>query len=73
MEILKAILLSVGLIIGVIILTSIICAVPTMLLWNWLMPTIFGLTKISFWQAFGLDLLCGILFKSSNNNNNNSN
>jgi hypothetical protein len=31
-------------------------------LWNWLMPTIFGLHLISFWQALGLLVLCKILF-----------
>jgi hypothetical protein len=31
-------------------------------LWNWLMPTIFGLQRISFWQAVGLLGLCWILF-----------
>ena len=35
-----------------------------MLLWNWLMPTIFGLTIISFWQALGLFALMRILFGS---------
>ena len=33
-----------------------------MLLWNWLMPAIFGLTAISFWQAMGLFALARILF-----------
>jgi hypothetical protein len=31
-------------------------------LWNWLMPGIFGLGVITFWQAFGLVLLAKILF-----------
>lgn len=31
-------------------------------LWNWLMPTIFGLPAIGFWQAVGLMALCWILF-----------
>jgi hypothetical protein len=31
-------------------------------LWNWLMPGIFGLPRISFWQAVGLLGLCWILF-----------
>ena len=31
-------------------------------LWNWLMPAIFGLGVITFWQAFGLVLLAKILF-----------
>lgn len=33
-----------------------------MLLWNWLMPELFGLPTISFWQAAGLLLFCKILF-----------
>ena len=33
-----------------------------MLLWNWLMPSIFGLGTISFWQALGICILCRILF-----------
>lgn len=33
-----------------------------MMLWNWLMPTIFGLPSISFLQAAGLLVLCKILF-----------
>ena len=36
----------------------------TQSLWNWLMPDIFGLKTISFWQAGGLMLLCFILFKN---------
>ena len=31
-------------------------------LWNWLMPTLFGLHVISFWQALGLLVLSKILF-----------
>jgi len=31
-------------------------------LWNWLMPAVFGLPAITFWQAFGLVLLAKILF-----------
>jgi hypothetical protein len=33
-----------------------------MLLWNWLMPEIFGLKTVSYWQAWGLLLLSCILF-----------
>ena len=33
-----------------------------MLLWNWLMPMIFGLTTIGFWEALGILLLSKILF-----------
>jgi hypothetical protein len=33
-----------------------------LLLWNWLLPPLFGLRQISFWQAFGILALCRILF-----------
>jgi hypothetical protein len=33
-----------------------------MLLWNWLLPSLFGFSQITFWQALGLLLLCRILF-----------
>jgi hypothetical protein len=32
------------------------------LLWNWLMPALFGLRTIGIWQALGLFLLSRILF-----------
>jgi hypothetical protein len=31
-------------------------------LWNWLMPPVFGLHTITYWQALGLLGLCWILF-----------
>ena len=31
-------------------------------LWNWLLPPLFGLRQITFWQALGLLALCRILF-----------
>jgi hypothetical protein len=52
-------------VIGLVVVAAVLMALPTMWLWNWLMPTIFGLIKIGFWQALGLNLLAGILFKSS--------
>jgi predicted membrane chloride channel (bestrophin family) len=33
-----------------------------MWLWNWLMPALFGLHAIRFWQALGLVILSKILF-----------
>lgn len=43
-----------------------------MLLWNWLMPEIFGLGEINYWQGFGLFILGRLLFGSHFNNNNNN-
>ena len=31
-------------------------------LWNWLLPSIFGLRQITFWEALGVLLLSRILF-----------
>jgi hypothetical protein len=33
-----------------------------MILWNWLMPAIFHLGPIAYWQAFGLVVLAKLLF-----------
>jgi hypothetical protein len=32
------------------------------LLWNWLLPPLFGWHQINFWQALGILVLCRILF-----------
>jgi hypothetical protein len=34
-----------------------------MLLWNWLMPYIFGLPELNYWKAWGVLILSSILFK----------
>ncbi len=31
-------------------------------LWNWLMPALFGLSAITYWQGLGLFILAKILF-----------
>jgi hypothetical protein len=33
-----------------------------MLLWNWLMPELFGLAEIGFWKAVGIILLAKLIF-----------
>ena len=43
-----------------------------MLLWNWLMPDIFGLKRVTYWQAWGLLILCCILFKDFGSGHSNS-
>lgn len=44
---------------------GLIGTLPVFLIWNDLMPTLFGLKSISFWQAAQLSILCAFLFKSS--------
>ena len=53
---------------GALFAVVIIFSLPVMWLWNWLMPEIFGLTEITFWQSVGLLILSGILFRSTSNN-----
>ena len=47
-------------IIGIIAL--VLFGFVVMWMWNWLMPSIFGLRLITFWQALGLVILSKILF-----------
>ena len=61
----KAIIGSVVSIVGLTILLGLVCALPVMWLWDWLMPTIFGLKEITLLQAWGLMALCGLLFKDN--------
>jgi len=48
-----------------IVAFSALLALPVMLLWDAVIPDIFGLKTITFMQAWGLSLLSGLLFKST--------
>jgi hypothetical protein len=64
----KNILTVISAVIGIVALVvgvSLLLAAPVMWLWDWLMPTLFGLKKITLCQAWGLMVLCGFLFKSN--------
>lgn len=50
-------------VIGFVAILSIVFSIPLWLLWNWLMPEIFGVKTILLWQAIGLSCLCSLLFK----------
>ena len=54
--------LSIPVIVAVLLGTVIIVVIALTMLWNWLMPTLFGLPTISPLQAAGLILLSQILF-----------
>ena len=56
---------AISAVIGMIAIAIVLLGYPLMLLWNWLMPIIFGLPEITFWQAIGLNFLSTILFKST--------
>lgn len=51
--------------IGMVILGIAACVLMgfvIMWLWNWLMPMIFGLAQVNYWQAVGIFILAKILF-----------
>ena len=50
-------------ILGVLIaaVIAVVVGALVMVLWNWLMPEIFGLGTITYWQGFGLVLLLRLL------------
>jgi hypothetical protein len=53
---------------AVLVILSGIMAVPVMWLWNgFLVPAVNGVHQISWPQAWGISILCGILFKDSGN------
>jgi len=47
------------------VFVALLVGFPIMWLWNWLIPAIFGLVQINIWKAIGLNLLCGLLLRSS--------
>lgn len=51
--------------IALIVVASLLLSLPVMWLWNWLMPSIFALREIGWGEAWGLNLLCGFLFRST--------
>ena len=55
----------VGMVIGGIILAGLMAFLfgwVVMLLWNWIMPAVFGVATITYWQGFGIFFLAKILF-----------
>ena len=52
-------------VVGLLMLSAILLAIPTMLLWNWLLPHLFNTPAITLYEAVGINLLSGILFISN--------
>ena len=53
-----------AIILGLLIFAAfaLVFAIPTCLLWNWLMPTLFNLPEITYIQTVGLMFLIRFLF-----------
>lgn len=48
--------------IGIILALALVLGITVQLLWNWLMPEIFGLVRITMLQGIGLLVLTRLLF-----------
>jgi hypothetical protein len=63
-KVMKGVLLILAAIIMGLVVAMII-GLPVMLLWNWLMPELFGGPTVTFWQAVGLAVLGSLLTGAS--------
>jgi hypothetical protein len=57
----KMILIAPLAILGILLFIA-VGGVVVLLLWNWLLPPLFGWHQLTFWQAIGMLALCRILF-----------
>lgn len=47
-----------------IFIIALVIAIPTWALWNDVMPEVFGLHRVTFWQALELNLLFGLMIRA---------
>jgi hypothetical protein len=55
----------INLVVGILFIglsSLIVMGAPLMYLWNWIVPSIFGLRYITFWEAIGLNVLAHLIF-----------
>ena len=60
-----ATIIGVIIVLAIVAALSLIGAIPLYFLWNWLMPVIFAINKVTFMQSWGLLFLTSILFKNT--------
>jgi hypothetical protein len=56
---------KINLVVGILFIglsSLIVMGAPLMYLWNWVVPSIFGLRYITFWEAIGLNMIAHLLF-----------
>ena len=68
----SAYLLATAMVFGGVFLFCALVSLPFWLLWNWLIPNIFGLPEITLLQAFGLWILITLLRSSTSSLKNNN-
>ena len=65
-EVIVAFFTTFFMVLGMSIGCALLLTYPVMWLWNWLMPMIFGLQTLTFWQTFGLAMLANMIFGKIN-------
>jgi len=65
LEFLTGLLTLFGVLIFMLFGFGIILAFPVMWCWDYVMPALFKLPEITYFQALALYLLCGLLFKQT--------
>jgi hypothetical protein len=60
-----AILFAVPFAVAVVLLFSFVFSIPVYFIWNNVVPQVFGLKAVTFFQAWLITLLCGFLFKGT--------
>ena len=71
----KAILLMVGVLVAALVIAPLLCllyAIPVYYIWNLTIPAVFGLAKVTYWQAYGLTLLGFLFFNHSSSSSSSS-
>lgn len=59
---------SICVVLGSILFVIVLCFISAWVVsmcWNYIMPYLFGLPTITYWQAFVIQILCGCLFKNN--------
>ena len=59
-------------VVGAVVVVGLLMGYPVMWLMNYLfapaaLTAVFGIAKMTFWKAFWLNVLCGLLFKTTVN------
>ena len=65
LKILSGLLSLFGMILFMLFGFGLILAFPVMWCWDYVMPELFNLPNITYFQALALYLLCGLLFKQT--------
>ena len=58
--------MKIDLLIGLVLVLGALVPAICMWLWNWLIPDLFGLPIITYWQALGLMVLSSCFFYRGN-------